>query len=152
VSKQKEKKEKPSVVLENTDGTKVSSRPWLKPWAVGQSGNPGGRKAMDPEVRRILEAATPDAARRLAQLVNSPDEKVSLAAIDQVFNRIYGRPVQQVDAEVRTTSVQQAHLQILLELQAKHAGKVIEGDPTAEVIEEGHTQMVEVHDPSDPKK
>lgn len=103
----------------------------LKPWQPGQpSANPGGRPKMDPEVRRILEAATPDAARRLAELVKSPDEKVSLAAIDQVFNRIYGRPTQQVDATVTTTNVQQAHLQILVELQQRRedAMKVIEAN------------------------
>lgn len=127
---------------EKGDGRKRSLAN-LRPIKPGEVLNPSGRPKMDPEVRRILEAATPDAARRLAQLVNSPDEKVSLAAIDQVFNRIYGRPVQQVDAEVRTTSVQQAHLQILLELQAKHDGKVIEGDPIAEVIDEGQAQIIE---------
>ena len=69
----------------------------------------------DAVVVEIRSSEQVSAARRLVQLVQSPDEKVSLAAIDQIFNRIYGRPVQQVDAEVRTTSVQQAHLQILLE-------------------------------------
>lgn len=116
----------------------------LRPIRPGEVLNPGGRPKMDPEVKRILEAATPDAARRLVELLQSKDEKVSLAAIDQIFNRVYGRPVQQVDAEVRTTNVQQAHLQILLELQAKRDGamKTIEGD----------TQMVSVHDPSKPKE
>ena len=123
-------KEKDKTSGGNTEPKKRGNIANLRPgWQAGQSGNPSGRPKMDPEVRRILEAATPDAARRLAELVKSPDEKVSLAAIDQVFNRIYGRPTQQVDATVTTTNVQQAHLQILVELQQRRedAMKVIEG-------------------------
>lgn len=129
---------------QNTEPKKRGNVANLKPrWQEGVSGNPGGRPKMDPEVKRILEAATPGCAKRLVELAASTDERISLAAIESIFNRVYGRPVQQVDAEVRTTSVQQAHLQILLELQAKHDGKVIEGDPIAEVIDEGQAQIIE---------
>lgn len=106
----------------------------MRPWQPGQSGNPGGRPALDPEVREILQAATAPAAKRLAELVQHRDARVALQAIDMIHNRIYGRPVQAVDAKVETTNVQQAHLQILLELQAKRADamKTIEGSVEGE--------------------
>ena len=36
-----------------------------------------------------------------------------------IHNRLLGKPTQQVDANVTTTNVQQAHLQVLIELQQK---------------------------------
>ena len=39
----------------------------------GQSGNPGGRKPLDPEVKAALEAACPDAVKTLTTIVR--DEK-----------------------------------------------------------------------------
>lgn len=60
---------------------------------------PKGKKAAaketltDPlEIREILKAASPDAARALAQLVRSPDPRVALAACSAILNRTQGRP------------------------------------------------------------
>jgi hypothetical protein len=83
-----------------------------------------------PEVKRIFEAALPETARELVRLAREdPDPVVRLKAIDMIHNRLLGKPTQQVDANVTTTSVQQAHLQVLVELQQKReqAMKTIEG-------------------------
>ena len=85
---------------------------------------------MPPEVVEALQAGSEVAAKRLVELCASNDERVALAASEALLSRLYGKPTQQVDAQVTTTNVQQAHLQILLDLQAKReeAMKTIEGE------------------------
>lgn len=110
----------------------------LKPFPPGQSGNPAGRAPMPADVREALEAGSGKAARRLAELVDSPDERVALLASQALLDRLYGKPAQAVDKTVTVTSVQQQHLSILMELQAKRdqAMKAIEGH-TDKVVEYG---------------
>jgi hypothetical protein len=101
----------------------------LRPFPPGQSGNPNGRPVIPPEVKRIFEAALPETARELVRLAKEdPDPVVRLKAIDMIHNRLLGKPTQQVDANVTTTNVQQAHLAVLIELQQKReaAMKTIE--------------------------
>ena len=118
----------------------------LPKWQPGQSGNPSGRRPMPPEVVEALQAGSEAAAKRLVELCSSNDERVALAASEALLSRLYGKPTQQVDAQVTTTNVQQAHLQILLDLQAKReaAMKTIEGE-----VEEG-TQSPLKTDTSEP--
>ena len=89
---------------------------------------------MPPEVVEALQAGSEAAAKRLVELCASNDERVALAASEALLSRLYGKPTQQVDAQVTTTNVQQAHLQILLDLQAKReaAMKTIEGEVESE--------------------
>ena len=131
--------EKTDQTVKETANTSGKSLPaGMKPWQPGQSGNPAGRPPIPPEVLEILKAKSPAAARRLAELVDSPEPAVALKAIDMLQNRIYGRPAQTLDAKIETTNVQQAHLQVLLELQQKREDvmKTIEGD-TQRVDENG---------------
>jgi hypothetical protein len=95
----------------------------------GQSGNPAGRPKVPDEIIKVLELGSKGAAERLVQLTQDKDGRIALTAIDMLQNRLYGRPTQQVDAQVTTTNVQQAHLQILIDLQQKReqAMKTIEG-------------------------
>lgn len=58
----------------------------------GQSGNPKGRPKANPEAKEILKAATPDAARKLVELLGSRTEKVALAAATEILDRTMGRP------------------------------------------------------------
>lgn len=83
---------------------------------------------MPPEIVKTLELGSKDAAERLVALTQDPDGRVALTAIDMLQNRLYGRALQATDVNVTTTNVQQAHLQILVELQAKRdqAMKTIE--------------------------
>lgn len=119
-------------------------------WQPGQSGNPGGRRPMPPEVVEALQLGSLPAAERLVALTQDPDGRVALTAIDMLQNRLYGRAQQQADVNVTTTNVQQAHLQVLIDLQQKreHVMKTIE----AVEGDEGGTQMVEEYDPSNTKE
>lgn len=63
-----------------------------KPFAKGQSGNPSGRPKANPEVKEILKAASPDAARKLVELLGSRTEKIALAAATEILDRTMGRP------------------------------------------------------------
>jgi hypothetical protein len=115
----------------------------LRPrWQPGVSGNPNGRRPMPPEIIEALELGSLNAAKRLVTLTQDPDGRVALTAIDMLQNRLYGRAQQQADVNVTTTNVQQAHLQVLVELQQRRdqAMKTIEAD-------EGGTQRVEEYGP-----
>lgn len=61
-------------------------------FAPGVSANPGGRVKIDPEVKEILRAATPKAARRLVEMIDSKSEKIALAACNSILDRILGKP------------------------------------------------------------
>lgn len=62
------------------------------PFKKGQSGNPKGRPKANPEAKEILKAATPDAARKLVELLGSRTEKIALAAATEILDRTMGRP------------------------------------------------------------
>ena len=64
----------------------------LVPFQKGKSGNPGGRTKQFAQCQRLCREASPDAARRLIELIQSEDERVALMAADKVFERAWGRP------------------------------------------------------------
>lgn len=96
----------------------------------GMSGNPAGRPQMDPEVRAILEAAVPNAVRQLVRLVDCDDPRVSLAACNVIMDRLYGKPSVAIDAAIKTTTIGEAHLQALREIQARSEQRRLELMPT----------------------
>ena len=79
-------------MAESSEGTAKKKRGTGKPFAKGRSGNPGGRPKANPEAKEILKAATPDAARKLVELLESRTEKIALAAATEILDRIMGRP------------------------------------------------------------
>jgi hypothetical protein len=68
-----------------------------RPFQKGQTGNPGGRPRIAPDVKEALAAASPLAAQRLVQLVKSDDEDVALKASMALLDRVYGKPSQPVE-------------------------------------------------------
>src|SRR5712671_7867735 len=64
----------------------------LVPFPKGKSGNPGGRTKQFAQCQRLCREASPDAARRLIELIQSEDERVSLMAADKVLERAWGKP------------------------------------------------------------
>ena len=95
-------------------------------FAPGVSGNPGGRVGLPAEIRERLEAGVPEAVDRLIELVRSEDERVALAASEALLSRLYGRPPQTLEAKVETTSIQQAHLQVLMDIQERRKARLAE--------------------------
>lgn len=63
-----------------------------RPFQKGQSGNPSGRPKANPEVKEILRVASPDAARKLVDLLGSRAEKIALAAATEILDRTMGKP------------------------------------------------------------
>ena len=60
----------------------------------GVSGNPGGRPKGNPEVKEILKASSPDAARALVELLKSEKDSIRLAAAQDILDRTQGQAIQ----------------------------------------------------------
>jgi len=65
----------------------------------GQSGNPSGRPKVVGQIRDIAREHGPAAFQRIIQLMASKDERVALAASQEVLNRAYGKPAQALTGE-----------------------------------------------------
>jgi len=96
----------------------------VEPWQKGQSGNPKGRKPLDPEVKAILEDASPAMVQNLVDLAINKSGKVptghQIRAIEVGLDRLWGKP----ESKVKVTGrVDFAHL--LAEFTEQH--KAIEG-------------------------
>ena len=93
--------------------------------------NPGGRPRVPDELRAIFEAASPEAARRLAELVHDEDPRVALVASNAILDRVLGRPAQQINADIKTGSISDAHLAALKDIQERRDRMLqIDAEPT----------------------
>ena len=72
----------------------------LRPFRPGQSGNPSGRGGEYHEIQRICRAASPAAARRMVELMQSADERIALMAAEKVLERGWGKPREARDADI----------------------------------------------------
>lgn len=64
----------------------------------GDPALPGaGRKPIPPEVKKAFEDLVPESVELLKQFLRSADEKMAFAAMQEVFNRAIGKPVQPTD-------------------------------------------------------
>ena len=85
----------------------------------GVSGNPQGRPGLDPEVKAILSAAAPDAARKLVELSQSDDERVATVAAQAILDRLFGKPATATDLKVQGMDSAALHHATLLALAAQ---------------------------------
>jgi hypothetical protein len=88
----------------------------------GVSGNPSGRPKGAGEIRELAKQYVPDALAKIASLVRSDDEKVALAASQEILNRVFGRPVQSVESDVRTLNVTDTIREMYLAVVSGKAG------------------------------
>lgn len=75
---------------ENKEKTKRKAPPHA--FKKGQSGNPAGRPKKNPEVSEILKAASPDAAKRLVELIKDSKSMIALLACKEILDRTQGKP------------------------------------------------------------
>ena len=112
------------------------------PWIKGLSGNPNGRpkKPITDSLRMVL-TSDPAMARRIADrmidiALHDEDPRVALAAAQIIMDRLEGKPIQTIDAQVEHTVVdREERFRRLLELQAK-VGIMIDATEV-KAIEEG---------------
>lgn len=82
--------------------------------------NLGGRKPIPPEIKETLTALVPKAVERLTQIINeSGNEKIVMQAVEVIFNRVYGKPIQAVDLESNNNHTLEVILQGTLKEWAK---------------------------------
>jgi hypothetical protein len=65
---------------------------YLRPVQPGEVRNPSGKGGLWREAQRITREKSPEAARRLGELMNSSDERVALMAADKVLQWAWGKP------------------------------------------------------------
>jgi hypothetical protein len=76
----------------------------------GESGNPGGRPKLPDDIREAFKARAQDALEVLTRCLHSDDERIAMAAAQAILDRGYGKPVQQVDANVSEGGVRYAEV------------------------------------------
>jgi hypothetical protein len=70
----------------------------------GVSGNPGGRPKLPTEVKEAFQAKAPEALAVLVRCLESSDDRIAMLAAQAILDRGYGKPVQQVDANLNEDS------------------------------------------------
>lgn len=131
---------------------KKKRKPGGRPFPKGVSGNPGGRPKTDPEVKAILKAAAPDAARRLVEMMHSDNEKIAMWAITDILDRTQGKAIQEqainmdvtgfldVGTQVRSILLEREREREKLKIQVQSVGS----EPLPEPLN-GHVQELESH-------
>jgi hypothetical protein len=72
--------------------------------------NPSGRPKGAGAIRELARQYVPAALQKIAELVGSPDPRVALAASQEILNRVFGKPLQSVESEVRKFDMAQLYL------------------------------------------
>lgn len=81
-------------------------------WQAGKSGNPGGRKKLDPVAKEMFSPLLPEALKAVKIGLASDDEDLRLRAASMVLDRVFGKPAQGVEL----TGADQGPLKTVLEI------------------------------------
>lgn len=70
----------------------------------GSSGNPRGRPKTDEEIKEALRDLVPRSIVVLTEILSNPEarDQDKLRAIELIFDRVFGRPFQQMQVEDTT--------------------------------------------------
>jgi hypothetical protein len=90
----------------------------LRPFRIGESGNPTGKGGLFYEAQQICREASPEAARRMVELMGSKDERVALMAADKILERAWGRPKQVADDAKLDPAVDERYAQMRAKIMA----------------------------------
>ena len=73
-----------------------------KGFQPGQSGNPGGRKKVAPEVKEMLKAEAPEAARFLIETMHNEavKDELRIKCAETVLERVYGKATQPIEGDL----------------------------------------------------
>lgn len=69
-------------------------------WKKGQSGNPKGRPKELQELKLLAQTYTQEAFNRLVEWMHSDNAKASVAASNAILDRGWGKPSQDVNANI----------------------------------------------------
>lgn len=87
--------------MANPENTPVARSKGGK-FAPGASGNPGGRKPIDPDLRRAAQEYTELALTTLARICEQGDsDSARVTAACALLDRAHGKPVQALDVTTR---------------------------------------------------
>jgi hypothetical protein len=94
----KPKAKSPAENSANNSADRLSAYSFQK----GQSGNPGGRKPIPPEVKELARAYSEEAIKTLATVMNDKKAPASarVMAANAIIDRAYGKPTQHIEAHV----------------------------------------------------
>ena len=89
------------MATKKTGSSSKADKDWL--FKPGQSGNPSGRKKIPNDIKQAFRELTPIATQKLREIIESPDTKDAdrIRAIEIVYDRHLGKPVQAVDLDAR---------------------------------------------------
>jgi hypothetical protein len=90
-------------------------------WKPGQSGNPGGRPRTPHDLPALCREHTAEAVQRLVAIMRADDDGRALAAIQQLLDRGWGRPITPIVDETEGTSLTLLHL-----IAARRVGEVLQ--------------------------
>lgn len=103
----------------------------------GVSGNPGGRPKVLEDVKLMAREHGKDAFKTVVALLKSTDERVALAAAQEVMNRAYGKPTQYMDVTQRRDVAELSDAELIAIASGSGAGTT--------ATQEGETQPDRVH-------
>jgi hypothetical protein len=91
----------------------------------GLSPNPSGRPKGAGAIRELAREYLPAALKKIGELIENPDPRVALAASQEIVNRVFGRPVQAIDSEVKKFDMNALYL----------AAVKLAGDPALQIVD-----------------
>ena len=99
----------------------------LKPWKKGSSGNPAGRPPAPVDIAALARVHGPRCVEVAAELLDDPDPRIRLGALNALLDRGFGRPVQAIAATNDIPTLQFQHL-----ISARANGELLKAPPEIE--------------------